>query len=275
MKILGLGPYIGSWEEELLNFYPYMNWISNIVQYDEIYISTHINRSFLYDWIPSKNMLNVFENLSRDEFSQIGSTNSNISNGDFQLIYKKFKNDVLKYSDTNKKNIEFYNIQYSQQNNFYPYHNKIYKRINIDTKKVDKLNYIVYIPDIRENIKIISEIYNQLIKKYNNIIVIGDLKTHLSSQNVILKNNDYFQNGYKYIIEYINNAKAVICPLGHWSLLCNIQKIPVFTWGTPLGLYGGEYYKLTNRNCKNFLYDSKMTSSKLIDLFDFFMEKIK
>ena len=77
------------------------------------------------------NIINVFENLSRDEFSQIGSMNKNISLEDYSLILKKFKNDVSRNYNDCKKNIEMYNVQYSQQNTFYPYHNKIYSKIKV------------------------------------------------------------------------------------------------------------------------------------------------
>ena len=273
MKILALGPFMGDWENEICNFYPYVKWLCEVIKYDDVFISTHSNRLFLYDWIENTNSLNVFENLSRDEFSQIGATHKNISQEDYTLIYKKFKNDVSRYSISGKKNIEVYNIQYTPQNIFYPYHNKIYSKIAVDSEK-NKKN-IVYIPDIREDKRVIHEIYNQLIKKYKNVVVIGDMKTHLSDHNIILKHSDYFQNGYKYILKEMMDAKAVICPLGHWSLLCNIQQIPVFSWGIPSGLYGGSMYNLENRNCKNYRYDISMTPEKLVNMFNFFLENIK
>ena len=92
MKILALGPYMGNWENEICNFYPYAKWLCEIVKYDDVFIATHSNRVFLYDWIKKNNHLNVFENLSRDEFSQVGATHKNISQEDYTLIYKKFKN---------------------------------------------------------------------------------------------------------------------------------------------------------------------------------------
>jgi hypothetical protein len=48
-------------------------------------------------------------------------------------------------------------------------------------------------------------------------------------------------------------AKAVVCPLGHWTVIANMQKVPVFSWGESVGQYrkGGIHY-LNNENSSTF-----------------------
>jgi hypothetical protein len=44
MKILAIGPYIGDFENELLQFRPYARWLTEAIKWDKIYLSTHVNR---------------------------------------------------------------------------------------------------------------------------------------------------------------------------------------------------------------------------------------
>ena len=48
---------------------------------------------------------------------------------------------------------------------------------------------------------------------------------------------DYYENGWKYIVQYIAMSKAVICPASYWTGLANLQKKPVFSWGLNPGQY--------------------------------------
>ena len=56
MKILAIGPYIGSWEEEIFTFRPYARWLAEAVEWDQIYLSTHVNRVFLYQEFVQRDM---------------------------------------------------------------------------------------------------------------------------------------------------------------------------------------------------------------------------
>ena len=44
--VLALGPYIGDFKNEILNFQPHIKWIHEVVGIDNVYVCTHRNRSF-------------------------------------------------------------------------------------------------------------------------------------------------------------------------------------------------------------------------------------
>jgi len=71
------------------------------------------------------------------------------------------------------------------------------------------------------------------------------MKTHLLDSNIALKRIDYFENGYKYIIDKISNAKIVICPLSHWTFISKLQGTPVISWNVKIN---NKYSILKNEN---------------------------
>ena len=224
--ILTFGPFLGDWKQELFTFRPYIKWITENIPHNDVYVSTHINRLFLYDWIPEQNKIPIYEELTRDEFSQTGYININISKKDYNIIQKKFK-ESIKSDDT----IENFFLSYNTTMVWYPLYNKSFTKIKFTSAKKDSEKYVLFIPDNSENTHVLQSIYNELRQEYN-VLVVGDMKTHLPEHNVILKNADYFDNVYKYLVEYILNAEIVVCPSSHWTLLCNIHDIPVFSWSS-------------------------------------------
>lgn len=238
MKILAIGPYIGSWEEEIFTFRPYARWLSEAIEWDKIYLSTHVNRLFLYDFIPEENIIPVYQQFSRDEKGQRGYIHRKLNKKDFRLILKTFKEKILERECCNRKDIEIHHLSYTKATQPYSIYNKIFEEIpkveiNIPKKNEDK---IVLIPAKQEKIEKIAYIYDWL-KKNHDVIVVGSTDTWFSKDNVVLNQIDYFENGWKYIIQYITKAKAVICPLSYWTGIANLQARFVFSWGENPGQY--------------------------------------
>jgi len=232
-KVLAIGPFIGNIEQELLTFRPYARWLTEVVEFDSVYISSHSNRSFLYEFIPVGNFIGVYENLSRDEFKQLGYIHESISQRNYNVLIKELKDKIAGKERCVKKNIEVYSLSYIKSMPPYSLYNKIFEKIlppfNINIPDIHK-NRIIFIPDKNESVETTELIYRYL-KKNHDCLVIGDIKTNLINYNIILKNIDYFENGWKYIIKYISEAKAIITPISFWSSLANIQGVPLFSWG--------------------------------------------
>ena len=228
-----LGPYVGNFEQETITFRPWARWISSVIQHKEVYVSTHSNRTFLYQWVPKENIFPIFGEFSRNELSQEGYIFDGLNNKDYSLLVRRFKERI---QQTRKRKLEIFSLNYTKNtNNNYPIHNKLFEKMvvpeDIKIKEIYK-NKIVFIPDIKEDLLKTDEIYQKLSSIYkSDLIVVGDIKTYLNQENVVLRCADYFENGYKYIISIIDNARMVICPTGHWSVIANIQRKPLFILG--------------------------------------------
>jgi hypothetical protein len=267
--VLALGPYIGDFEQEILTFIPYMRWLSAVRQSSRVYLSTHFNRSFFYDWIPKENIFPVYEEFSRNEIQQHKYIHENVNQSDYTLILKLFKNQVQNiYPD---EEIDSYYLSYSKNNKIhYPIYKKQFKKYNCGAEKED---FIVLIPDNRHCADELYQIYDSLINYYH-VIVIGDMKTHLVDENIILQYPDYVENGYKYIMSYICRAQAVICPTSHWSVLANLQQVPLFTWGKNVSQFKkGGIYDFGNK-CLALSTDDDIETEKIINSFKYFMDTI-
>ena len=266
------GPFIGSWEQEILTFRPYVKWLCEALDDDiDVYVSSHSNRYFLYDWIDNDKFIQVYEMLSRDEQDQFKNIHNNINNKDYALLTKNIKNSIhLNYKS--KIKIKTYTPNYTVKAiSQIPTYNKIFKKIDVEKIPND---YIVFIPDIKEQEDVTESIYDYLNHHYNTI-VIGDTFTHLHNKNIILKLIDYFENGYTYITEYITGAKAVICPAGHWAAIANMQSTPVFTWGEFTGQYSNHGIYNFNNNCMTMTTDSNTKASDIIKLVKFFIKTLE
>jgi len=267
--VLSLGPYIGDWEYEIMVFRPYVKWVSEIIECDNIFLSTHDNRAFLYDWIDDDKIWSEYKDITRDELNQKGCIYKDFKPKDFNLIVKQFKKYI---QSVIHDKIENHFLKYSKNKNHCPIYNKVFSPIktpqDVNIKEED---YIVFIPDESLNEDVIKNIYDNLIKQFSNIKVIGDMKSYLSDENMILKNVDYFENGYKYIVKYIMNANAVICPISHWTFLCNLQQKPVFSWGNNVGLYANDGIYNFNNNC--FTVPTNDVNM-IVDSFKYFYERI-
>lgn len=250
MKILAVGPFLGDFKNEILQFLPYSRWLSKVVIWDKIYLSTHINRRFLYDFIPEENFIPVFQQFSRDEKNQKGYIHKKINKNDFKLILKSFKEKILEKEKCNRGDIEIHHLSYSKNTPPYSIYNKIFKEIKHNSEIPEEhKNQIIFIPAKKEKIERLAYVYNWMRLCYN-VLVVGNMDTWFSNDNVILNKIDYFESGFSSCISYINEAKAVITPLSYWTTICNLQKKPVFSWGQAPGQYReGGIYNFGNKKC--------------------------
>ena len=269
--ILAFGPFVGSFQTEIEIFRPYTRWITEAIKPWKTYISVHSNRSFLYEWIDE--IIPVYENLSRDELSQVELIHEKLSREDFNMIQKLFEKSIPKESHI----IKSFSLSYSKSSKtHYSIFNKLYERLEVPDVKtyMPENKYIAFIPDKKEDLCKLEFLYGDLKDEYN-IIVIGDMKTHLESSNIILRKIDYFENGYKYIMKYLSNAEAVLCPTGHWNLISNLQGIPTFSWGKDLTLYREGGILNFGNFCTSIFSDENTSPQVISENFKYFYKKIK
>lgn len=266
MKILAIGPYLGSFKEEIYTFRPYAKWLTKAIKHSKVYLSTHLNRAFLYDFIPEENIIPVYQNFTRDEENQEGYIHRNLQKKDYKIIARRFKDEIIKLEKCSKKDIELRSVAYSKTTPSYSIYKKIFNSIPRTKIEIpeDNENKLIFIPAKEESLEKISYVYKNLKIWYNDIIVVGDIHTWFSDDNVVLNQIDYFENGFKYIIEYIAHARAIITPLGSWTGIANLQNKPVFSWGSPPGPYREDGdYNFGNRKC-SVMYADKDTHPDII-----------
>lgn len=279
MKIIGIGPYVGNFEQELLTFRPYVKWLSKVIEYDGLYLNTHINRRFLYDFVSDENIIPVYETFSRDELGQNGYMHGDLCRKDFMLLVKKFKERIIEIEGCNKNEIELYYLNYGKNITNHPYYSKIFNKIekpNDIKVPLEHKNKIVFIPDRSENIERLGMMLSYLKDNYDDeVIVVGNMESWFSSDNVILKFPDYFINGWKYILCYILESKCVICPSSYWTSLCNLQKIPVFSWGLNPGQHRSDgLLNFDNDKCMTIPADKETDISVLVNAVDYFIKEL-
>lgn len=272
MNVIGLGPFIGDFKTELTYFRPFVNWVQTAFPESNIYVHSHRNRSFLYD---ACTFVPVYESFSRDELNQKQILHKDISAKDYQLLVKDFRTSLNTEHPNDKETTTIYNLGYSNTSTkSTSIYQRIFKPIKFSPLASVPADTIVYIPEKVENIRRLENVYEFLKSKYPNVVVVGDLKTHLIEHNIPLNQLDYLSNGYKYILSYIAKAKHVICPASHWTMLCNLQKIPVFSWGKAPGQYkaGGEYH-FGNQKSMAVYADKELSDLKLFKMIDHYFNQ--
>lgn len=223
-KILLLGPYFGSWKEELMTFHPFAKYVQETVDCDRIIVSSHYNRSFLYEW--ADDFYPIERQFSENEFKQKGFIHKDLEQKDYFKKSRQIKDKICKDYECSKKNLYHYNVPYVKNQTAISVYQKSFPQISI-YKEREPLN--LFIPSFVENQSKIEDLYYKL-KEKMHINVLGDKKCYLQNEN-ILNIVEYTDKGYQYLVEYINNANLVITPCSHWTFLANLQQIPVFSWG--------------------------------------------
>lgn len=238
-KMVLCGPYVGSIKEEILSFRPFVCWLRKNFNFPNFLVSTHYNRRFLYD----ENILPIFKQYTKDEGSQNEHKHDKINYIDFTYIINDIKDQISEISNFNKGDIITYHLGYSSIPNISIFQ-KSFQPIRSITP--NKNNSIIFIPD---NIRPESEhreIFNFFKNKYD-IEVVGDTKTGMGEYNHLFYDLHYYDNVYYNMVEKIMGCKAVIVPCSHWTVICNIHKIPVFSWGSNVTQYKS-IYKFQNKN---------------------------
>lgn len=278
MSVLLLGPYLGSFKEEILSFRPHVRWLLEIKRedFDSVYINTHSNRKFLYyDFIDSDKIISIFENISREELGQKGYIHENVDQRDYNLIVRSMKDLISSIENCSKRDIEQISLNYIKSTPPVEYHKKIFEKIQVpDDLLPEHKDKIVFIPDRsgRKRDLLAVKSYLDLKRDY---VVIGDQRTRFRSENVVLNMVDYFENGWKYIVKCINQSRAVICPVGYWTTIANMQGIPVFSWGNNIGQHKENgIYNFNNKKCIVIPFDKESSRKMLVDMIDYFLNEV-
>jgi len=225
-NIVACGPFIGSFESEVIQFQPFVKWLYLVLKPQKFFISSHKNRKFLY---PDNTIfLPVYEDLTRNEFSQDYIVHKDVGTKDYNIIVKKFRQDVSSHIKGN--NVLYYRLTYNRFS-WIPEYKRVFEPLKL---KSNKKSHIIFIPSDVEKSQILYKIYEKL-SNLNDFVCIGDMKTYLPEHNILLRDNLYFQNVYKNMFDYICNAKCVICPSSYWTTICSFYNIPCFSWGKYTG----------------------------------------
>lgn len=257
-KSVLLGPYIGSFTQEILSFRPYIKYISEILSSDtNIYISSHSNRSFLYEWIDADNFIPVYEHLTRNEPSQVGFIHEKVTKTEFNQISRFICNQI------GKDKIDVYNLPYAKNVNGISYYEKLYTPFSIPELEIEEDVDVVGVFNTSPQSK---EVFNEL-QKIFNVLVIGNMNNGIEDNNIILK-NIIFMNNYIKMFNYIKKAKLVVTNCNDWVVICNLQKIPVFYWGSDFSLYRSEsIFNFDNKKCKSIC---EMDTGDIIKMIKFY-----
>lgn len=257
-KMVLCGPFVGSIDEELMCFRPFVYWLRKYFNFQNFIISTHYDRKFLYD----VDVLPIFRQYTNLEKNQKGHKHKNICSKDYNFLINELKDQISKISKFNKGDIVVYNLGYSSLPNIY-FSQRHFTPISFleSTPQNDK---ILFIPDNSRPKKELKSIYEQY--KYY-VDVVGDEHTYFKN----LRNPNV--KGYESIIKEILGCKMVITPCCHWTFLCNLHGVPVFSWGKHVSLYKG-IYNFNNKMSMIIPFQNKNKEEILIKSINMLMEKI-
>ena len=223
-KIVLLGPYVGGFKEEIFIFRPFVEWFKRHFECRNLFVSTHYSSSFLYR---EKNV-HIFKQYTRDKNNQKNHIHKNINSYDYQAIKKAIIDNILSISNYKKSDIISYDLGYSTNSNI-TYSQKIYTPIDIE---YENHNQIIFIPDDSRKPKEIRKV-----------------KTFLSKEFPQIEQICFDEISYKNTIKKLLGSKAVLTPSSHWTLICNLHKKNVFSWGRDISIYKEEY-NFNNENCR-------------------------
>ncbi|MCK5016052.1 MAG: hypothetical protein KAS32_03180 [Candidatus Peribacteraceae bacterium] len=260
-KSVLLGPYVGDFKQEVLVFRPYMRYISYISQEYEIFVSSHSNRSFLYDWVDDDNFLPIYEHISRNEVNQKGFIFQDITKTEFNQITKHIR-DRIPFSD-----IDIHTLPYVKNTNGVSYYQKIYSSFTFPDIDIGESPDIVFIGDKSDQS---SEVYSLLSDQFD-VTVIGDMNNGLETYNEILKTPNFSDN-YLRMFNYISKAKMVVTNCSEWVLICNSQQVPVFYCGADSSLFKNDgILNFDNKKCTSIC---DMDSDTMVNMVKYSYNKM-
>lgn len=272
-SVLAIGPFIGSFEQEILTFRPHMRWIEKNSGIRTVFYSSHFNRKFLYPQVSNKRYVPVYKQITRQEIHQDGYSHKDVNQRDFIMMIRQYKDRVVDVTNCAKKEIDQQSLPYVKYISPVSIYQKIFEPIKVPISK--KKGNVIFIPDNTMNEHHAIEIFEYL-RGTGRFSVIGDMKCHLLEENEILQGMDYLQIGYKKIITAITNAKAVITPCSHWTAIANMQGVPVISWGENVGQYKQDgIYNFNNDKSRVVYHNFEDNIIKVIKQIDtYFQENI-
>ena len=227
MKVVGVGPFVGSFEFEVLSFRPYARWLGRVLDCEDLYISSQYDRQFLYNWLPTTNFLPLY----LDKFGHKNIIHKSIDHKKFLKYIRNFKNKIYHINDVDKENIHIYSVPYTKFGDPISIYKKVFERIDVPIDEYYK-NTVLFIDcdpiaekvELDDSIAVYSEAYT------------AETLTRL-----------------------ISSCAITVCPLGFLTALANLQKCKVFSWGTEHpGMYReGGIYNFKNPHCKVIYCDNR------------------
>lgn len=270
--VLAQGPFIGSFEQEILTFRPHMRWIEKNTNTRYIYYSSHFNRKFLYPQVTMKRYIPVYRQLTRQEIHQTGYNHKDVNQRDFTSLIRVYKDHIVSKLGCTKKDINQQSLPYVKYIPPVSIYHKIFEPIKVPVSK--RKGYVVFIPDESMNKKDALIIFNYL-KKTCKFAVIGDMKCYLPEDNEILQGIDYLHTGYQKIVTAITNSTAVITPCSHWTVIANLQGVPVVSWGENVGQYKKQgIYNFNNSQARIVYYDRDAKINNILKQIDNYLQEI-
>jgi len=271
-NVLALGPFIGSFKQEILTFRPHMRWIEQNTDTKLVYYSSHFNRKFLYPQVTPSKYVPVYKQLTRQEIHQTGYSHKDVDQRDFMSLIRVYKDHIADKVGCIKKDINQQSLPYVKYIPPVSIYHKIFEKIQVPISK--RKGYVVFIPDETMSEEDAITIYNYL-QTTCKFAVIGDMKCHLAEQNEVLQTVDYLHNGYQKIVTAITNAKAVITPCSHWAAIANLQEVPVISWGEQVGQYKEQgLYHFNNDKSKSVYHDPESSIENVIRQIDSYLDEI-
>ena len=242
-KIILCGPYVGSFEYEILHFKPFVDWLLKNFNFPNIIVSTHYNREFLYDI----DNISIFKQYSKNEQSQYEHKNTKLSAKEYNYLINEIKECINKKYNMSKSNICIYNLNYNKTPDIINFQKTFTKLFNYE----NKTDSIIFIPDISRSKKELNKVYNYICSLTDDVEIIGDYKTHLNQYNHILNIEGYENYVYEIILGKLSTCKCVICPASFWTHICNLHKIPVYSWGNSENIISYKsVYNFGNKDCR-------------------------
>lgn len=221
MNKLAFGPFVGEFRYEVFYFLPFVKWVINTIKPDKTYICTHFNREFLYKNFAEK-IFHIEPMYSIDEYSQKQAYNKNL----YKVDYIKITNDFL-----SKVDVDYcYNFDYDRSKIPCARDQLFFEPLSYELKEEyrDKIIFIPSRSDIEENVTSIYWWLKDILG--DSLFLLGDKKTWLNEENILLKDDYYHHIVYEEMINSISSCRGIICPSSFWTGICNLQGKPVFSW---------------------------------------------
>ena len=243
MRVLALGPYVGDLEREIITFRPYAKWLSKVIPHDVLYLSTHYNRTFLYDdFVESGNVIPIDSKYSEDDTTQSGFIQKGMTQKEYNSVIKKFKNRVLLLGHK-KKDLENIHLKYRKTIVQYPVYNKIFNKVLVSDSEDNGKGKFLFIPYGLEE-EVLKKVYDYI---KEDVMVIGDSSCLLENENVLSHEE---RNDIHYIFSLLSRCKGIITPLNYWTSIANLQNLSVFSWGNEVSMYREDgLYNFGNKRC--------------------------
>lgn len=264
-KIILCGPYVGDMNVEIIIFRPFVYWLQSALDTNNIVISTHYNRSFLYNFTNYP----IFKQYTKDEEGQQHHKHKKINSKDYGFLINEIKDNISKQLNCNKNNIINYNLGYASLPKIFNIQRIHYPITQYNTSSNSN---ITFIPDQSRTYKELNKVFYH-INKYNNVELIGDKKIKLQAFNHLFSIENYYQYIYEFIIGKILSSKLVICPTSHWTYICNLHNVPVFSWGKNVGIYK-DTYNFGNTKSRILPFNRKSNINILFKGIDKIMEEL-